>query len=184
MILAGQFAEAKDLLIPLVENDAVDLASINSNLATILFFEHDFSAAAELYLDAIEKEPEDPVYYRNLGDATWHLDGPGVADPIFQEAIRLAKRQLAINPDDSYALSSVMVSAASIGDMEAYQKARQKMIDSWGSDPQTQYDFAIAASRLGEMGVAQEHARNAYDLGYPVALLRADPDISATGVTF
>ena len=184
MILAGQFAEAKDLLIPLVENDAVDLASINSNLATILFFEHDFSAAAELYLDAIEKEPEDPVYYRNLGDATWHLDGPGVADPIFQEAIRLAKRQLAINPDDSYALSSVMVSAASIGDMEAYQKARQKMIDSWGSDPQTQYDFAVAASRLGEMGVAQEHARNAYDLGYPVALLRADPDISATGVTF
>jgi len=184
MILAGQFAEAKTLLISLVDNDAVDLASINSNLATILFFEHDFSAAAELYLDAIEKEPEDPVYYRNLGDATWHLDGPGVADPIFQEAIRLAKRQLAINPDDSYALSSVMVSAASIGDMEAYQKARQKMIDSWGSDPQTQYDFAIAASRLGEMGVAQEHARNAYDLGYPVALLRADPDITASGVTF
>jgi len=184
MILAGQFAQAKSLLIPLVENDAVDLASINSNLATILFFEHDFSAAAELYLDAIEKEPEDPVYYRNLGDATWHLDGPGVAEPIFQEAIRLAKRQLAINPDDSYALSSVMVSAASIGDMDAYQKTRQKMIDSWGSDPQTQYDFAIAASRLGEMGVAQEHARNAYELGYPVALLRADPDIAATGVTF
>jgi tetratricopeptide (TPR) repeat protein len=184
MILAGQFAEAKSLLIPLVENDSVDLASINSNLATILFFEHDFSAAAELYLDAIEKEPEDPIYYRNLGDATWHLDGPDAAEPIFQEAIRLAQRQLAINPDDSYALSSVMVSAASIGDMEPYQKTRQKMIDNWGSDPQTQYDFAIAASRLGEMGVAQEHARKAYKLGYPVALLRADPDITATGVTF
>ena len=184
MILAGQFAEAKSLLIPLVENDSADLASINSNLATILFFEHDYAAAAELYLDAIEKEPEDPIYYRNLGDATWHLDGPDAAEPIFQEAIRLAQRQLAINPDDSYALSSVMVSAASIGDMEPYQKTRQKMIDNWGSDPQTQYDFAIAASRLGEMGVAQEHARNAYELGYPVALLRADPDIAATGVTF
>lgn len=184
MILAGQFAEAKSLLIPLVENDSADLASINSNLATILFFEHDYAAAAELYLDAIEKEPEDPIYYRNLGDATWHLDGPDAAEPIFQEAIRLAQRQLAINPDDSYALSSVMVSAASIGDMEPYQKTRQKMIDNWGGDPQTQYDFAIAASRLGEMGVAQEHARNAYKLGYPVALLRADPDIAATGVTF
>lgn len=184
MILAGQFAEAKSLLIPLVENDSADLASINSNLATILFFEHDYAAAAELYLDAIEKEPEDPIYYRNLGDATWHLDGPDAAEPIFQEAIRLAQRQLAINPDDSYALSSVMVSAASIGDMEPYQRTRQKMIDNWGSDPQTQYDFAIAASRLGEMRVAQEYARNAYKLGYPVALLRADPDIAATGVTF
>jgi tetratricopeptide (TPR) repeat protein len=184
MILAGQFAEAKSLLMPLVENDSADLASINSNLATILFFEHDYAAAAELYLDAIEKEPEDPIYYRNLGDATWHLDGPDAAEPIFQEAIRLAQRQLAINPDDSYALSSVMVSAASIGDMEPYQRTRQKMIDNWGSDPQTQYDFAIAASRLGEMRVAQEYARNAYKLGYPVALLRADPDIAATGVTF
>ena len=77
-----------------------------------------------------------------------------------------------------------MVSAASIGDMEPYQRTRQKMIDNWGSDPQTQYDFAIAASRLGEMRVAQEYARNAYKLGYPVALLRADPDIAATGVTF
>ncbi|MBT8048308.1 MAG: tetratricopeptide repeat protein [Xanthomonadales bacterium] len=184
MILAGQFAEAKALLIPLVENDSVDLGSVNSNLATILFFEGDFAGAAELYLGAIEKEPEDPLYYRNLGDAVWHMDSPEEAQLTFLEAIRLADRQLAINPDDSYALSSVLVSAASVGDVERYERARQKMIEKWESDPQTQYDFAIAASRLGEMEMAQDHARQAFELGYPVAFLRADPDIAASGATF
>lgn len=184
MILAGQFEEAKALLLPLVENDEADLASINSNLATILFFEGDFAGAAELYLDAIEKEPEDPVYYRNLGDALWHGVSPEQAEPTFVEAIHLARRQLAINPDDSYALSSLMVSAASIGDVDAYLRAKKKMVEEWASDPQTQYDFAIAASRLGELEAAQDHARQAYELGYPVAFLRADPDITASGANF
>jgi tetratricopeptide (TPR) repeat protein len=184
MILAGQFAEAKSLLMPLVEGDAAQLASINSNLATILFFERDYAGAAELYLGAIEKEPEDPIYYRNLGDAVWHMDGPQEAEPIFLESIRLAKRQLAINPDDAYALSTVMIAGASVGDIETFERARQKMFDKWATDPQTQYDFAISSSRLGEMTDAQEHARTALELGYPVALLKADPDIAASGATF
>jgi len=184
MMLAGQFAEAKALLLPLVEDDGADLGSINSNLATILFFEGDFDGAAGLYLDAIELEPEDPLYYRNLGDAIWHGASPEEAEPTFVEAVRLAKRQLSINPDDSYALSSLMVSAASLGDVDAYLRAKKKLAEKWGSDPQTQYDFAIAASRLGEMEVAQNHARQAYELGYPVAFLRADPDIAASGANF
>jgi tetratricopeptide (TPR) repeat protein len=184
MILAGQFAEAKEILMPLAGSDEVEPASINSNLATILFFEHDFDGAAELYLGAIEKEPEDPVYYRNLGDALWHLDGPEEAAPIFLEAISLAKRQLAINPDDSYALSTLMVAGASIGDIETYENAKSKMLKDWAGDPQTQYDFAITASRLGELESSREYALKALELGYPVAFLEADPDIAATGVNF
>ena len=180
MILAGQFAEAKALLTPLVESGEVELGSINSNLATILFFEHDFAGAAALYLDAIEREPEDPVYYRNLGDALWHLDGAQEAEPVFLEAIHLAKRQLAINPDDIYAQSTMMVATASVGDTETYQRFRQKMLENWATDPQTQYDFAIAAARMGETEIAREHAQQARELGYPVALLQADPDISPT----
>jgi tetratricopeptide (TPR) repeat protein len=184
MILAGQFAEAKAILIPIVSSDEVELGSINNNLATIMFFEHDFAGAAELYLGAIEMEPEDPVYYRNLGDAIWHLDGPEEALPIFLEAILLAERQLAINPDDSYSLSTMMVAGASVGEIEIYDRARQKLLEDWASDPQTQYDFAISASRLGEMDASREYARAAYEMGYPLALLDADPDILASGATF
>jgi tetratricopeptide (TPR) repeat protein len=184
MILAGQFAEAKEILVPLVDSDEVEMGSINSNLATIMFFEGDYAGAAELYQDAIVLEPEDPIYYRNLGDAIWHLEGPDQAEPIFLESIRLARRQLAINPDDSYALSTLMVASASVGDLETYEKTRQKVLDQWAGDPQSQYDFAVSASRLGDMSATRESAQKAYELGYPVALLEADPDISAAGASF
>jgi serine/threonine-protein kinase len=167
-----------------VESNEVDLASINSNLATILFFEGDYAGAAELYLDAIEKEPEDPVYYRNLGDALWHLDGAVGAESTFRDAIRVAKPQLAINPDDYYAQSTMMVAGASVGDIETYEKNKQKLLEKWAGDPQSQYDFAVASSRLGEMDDCREYARKAHELGYPVALLEADPDISVAGTRF
>ncbi|MBT8057977.1 MAG: tetratricopeptide repeat protein [Gammaproteobacteria bacterium] len=184
MILAGQFAEAKAVLIPLVESENVELGSINNNLATILFFEGDYAGAAELYRGAIDLEPEDPVYYRNLGDATWHLEGPEQAEPVFIEAIRLTRRQLAINPDDSYALSTLMVASASVGDLETYEETRQKVLDESARDPQSHYDIAVSSSRLGDMDYCRESARKAYELGYPVALLEADPDISASGVSY
>ena len=98
--------------------------------------------------------------------------------------MRLAKRQLEINPDDSYSLSTMMIAAASVGDMETYQTVKRKMLEEWASDPQVQYDFAISASRLGEMEAGREYARNALELGYPVAFLNSDPDISLTGVEF
>lgn len=182
MILAGHFDEAKTLLMSEVESGEVELGSINSNLATILFFEGDYAGAAELYRDAIENGPEDSIYHRNQGDAIWHLEGPQSAKPIFEEAIHLAKRQLAINPDDIYATSTLLVAGASTGDRESYQRAKQKSLEMWAGDPQVHYDLAVSASRLGDMSAARASARQARDLGYPPALLRADPDISASGV--
>lgn len=100
------------------------------------------------------------------------------------EAVRLAKRQLAINPDEVYALSTMLVAGASAGDLESYRRAKDRTLEMWSGDPQAHYDIAVAASRLGEMAAASDAARQALDLGYPVALLRADPDISASGVEF
>ncbi len=184
MILAGRFAEAREILVPLVDSEKVGLGSINSNLATIMFFEGDYAGAAELYRDAIVIEPEDPIYHRNLGDATWHLEGPERAGPVFLESIRLARRQLAINPDDSYALSTLMVASASVGDLETYERTRRKVLELHAEDPQSWYDIAVSSSRLGDMQGARESAQKAYEMGYPVALLQADPDIWASGARF
>ena len=37
---------------------------------------------------------------------------------------------------------------------------------------------------VGDMNATRESAQKAYELGYPVALLEADPDISAAGASF
>ena len=184
LILAGMFGEAKSLLMAMLENSPPKIGDIHGNLATILFFEGDYSGAAELYRAAVDREPEDAMAHRNLGDAIWHLDGRDVAEPIFRKAIELAERQLDINPNHYYATEILMVGFGSVGDMANFQICKNSVLKMHGSDPQSQYDIAVAASRLGEMEIARVHAEKARELGYPVALLKADPDISASGASF
>lgn len=184
LILAGMFGEAKSLLLEELKNDSSRSGTIESNLATIMFFEGDYAGAAELYRAAIDREPEDSYLYRNLGDAIWHLDGKEAAEPIFSNAIRLAQRRLDINPDDESGLSTLMVAYGSIGDSVRFERFKNRVLEVTVADPQNQYDIAVAASRLGNMETARLHAEKARKLGYPVALLRADPDIAASAASF
>jgi len=184
LILAGMFSEAKSLLMEMLQNESPMMGDLYSNLATILFFEGDYAGAAEIYRDAVGRAPEDPVLTRNLGDAMWHLDGKDAAESIFGDAIRLAERQLDINPDDYYALSTLLVAYASIGDSDRFQSFKNRVLEVSATDPQAHYSVAVSASRLEDMETAKLHAQRARDLGYPVAILRADPDIAASGASF
>ena len=184
LILAGMFDEAKSLLLEMLEDEFRKRGTIESNLATVLFFEGDYAGAAELYRAALDREPEDSYLYRNLADAIWHLDGKESAQPIFSNAIRLAERRLNINPDDVRGLSTLMVAYGSIGDSVRFESFKNRVLEVSETNPQVQYDIAVAASRLGAMETARFHAEKAHEFGYPVALLRADPDIAASGATF
>ena len=46
------------------------------------------------------------------------------------------------------------------------------------------YDAAVAYSRIGKPEIASKFVIKARELGYPQALLEADPDIRIVGVTF
>lgn len=184
LILAGMFSEAKSLLMEMLQNESQLRGDIYSNLAMILFFEGDYAGAAEIFRDAVNRAPEDPTFYRNLGDAIWHLDGKEAAEPIFRNAIRLAERQLDINPDNYHTLSTLLVACGSIGDSDCFQSYKNRVLEVSATNPQAQYDIAVSASRLEDMETAKLHAQRARELGYSVALLRADPDIAASGASF
>ena len=133
---------------------------------------------------AIDREPEDSLFYRNLGDAIWHLDGKDAAEPIFRSAIYLAKRQLEVNPNDHYVVGDLMVAYGSVGDSNHFRSTKDALLELNATDPQPHYEIAVAASRLGDMETARLHAKKAHELGYVVAWLRADPDIAASGASF
>ena len=59
-----------------------------------------------------------------------------------------------------------------------------RVVAERSGDPQALYDLAVAASRIGDMNAARDFAVQASDGGYPKALLVADPDIRASGVSF
>ena len=184
LMYAGMFSEAKSLSMAMLENVSGRDGDIESMLATILFFEGDYAAAAELYRAAIDREPEDSLFYRNLGDAIWHLDGKDAAEPIFRSAIDLAKRQLDVNPNDRYVVGDLMVAYGSVGDSNNFQNSMKTLLELNATDPQPHYEIAVSASRLGDIATARLHAEKAHEMGYPVAWLRADPDIAVSGASF
>jgi tetratricopeptide (TPR) repeat protein/TolB-like protein len=184
MVMAGRFAEARPLLEKAVERNSLMFGVDHNNLATVLFFEGDFERAEELYQRAVTTAPENAFYYRNLGDAVFYNRGREAAATVFASAIDLAKKQLAINPENYDAPTVLLVSYASIGDRESFAKWEEGFLATGPDDPQVLYDLAVATSRLGDMETSREYAREAVDAGYPVALLNADPDIRASGAAF
>jgi tetratricopeptide (TPR) repeat protein len=100
MVMAGRFAEARPLLEKAVKRNSLLFGTDHNNLATVLFFEGDFESAEQLYQLAVTTAPEDALYYRNLGDAVFHNRGRDAAATVFASAIDLARKQLAINPEN------------------------------------------------------------------------------------
>ena len=181
---AGMFSESKVLLMQMLEAESPNLGEINGRLAAVMFFEGDYSGAAKLFQDAVDSKPQSPLEHRNLGDAIWHSDGKKAAEPIYRKAIHLAEQVIGINPDEIYALSTLVIAYGSVGDFARFQIAKTRTLDLYATDPFTHYDIAVAASRLGDMETARLHSEKALNLGLPVAWLRADPDIVATGASF
>ncbi|MDH3334932.1 MAG: tetratricopeptide repeat protein, partial [Gammaproteobacteria bacterium] len=171
MVMAGRFAEARPLLEKAVERNSLMFGVDHNNLATVLFFEGDFERAEELYQRAVTTAPENAFYYRNLGDAVFYNRGREAAATVFTSAIDLAKKQLAINPENYDAPSVLLVSYASIGDRESFAKWEEGFLATGPDDPQVLYDLAVATSRLGDMETSRAYAREAVDAGYPVAFL-------------
>jgi tetratricopeptide (TPR) repeat protein/TolB-like protein len=172
------------LLEKAVKRNSLLFGTDHNNLATVLFFEGDFESAEQLYQLAVTTAPEDALYYRNLGDAVFHNRGRDAAATVFASAIDLARKQLAINPENYDARSVLLVSYASIGDRESFAKWEEGFLATGYEDPQALYDLAVATSRLGDMEASRAHARKAVDAGYPVVFMNADPDIRASGASF
>lgn len=177
LLLAGNFSESKTLLLEMLQTNSPRSGSIKSNLATVYFFEGDFADAAQLYQEALNKEPENALYARNLADAVWHNEGSEPALVMFKNVIELSKKHLQINPNNAEVLSCIMVAYASLGNLEDFKTSLNSLLRISGEDPQAYYDAAVAYARLGDRALSSQNALKAKDLGYPPALIFADPDI-------
>ncbi len=177
LILAGHFAEAKESLMGMLEAGSPRVGNIHSNLATVYFFEGDFRAAANLYELALAREPESVVISRNLADTLWHMSGPEEARVQFEQVVELAQRHLRINPDDSTVLSCLLVAYGSLGDSAHVASTLQTVLLLDAADSQIHYDAAVAFARLQNRELSSAHIDKAIELGYPLALIEADPDL-------
>ena len=91
-----------------------------SNLGTLYFQLGRYADAVSMYEQAVARSPG-PNYamFGNLADAYRQASGlQAKAPPAYQRAIELAEQQLAINPNNAAALSSVAVYRAKLGEKD------------------------------------------------------------------
>ncbi len=149
-----------------------------SNLATSLYFLGRFDEALTLYHKAVELAPDRFEIWGNLGDAYRHSEhGVEMAEPMYANAIKLAKKRLEINESDAETLSYVGHYHASIGQRaEALSYIDRAMALAPGSI-YVNYNCATALAALGEPEQAVEALERALQAGYPLHIVLADANL-------
>jgi TolB-like protein/Flp pilus assembly protein TadD len=152
-----------------------------SNVASSLFLQGRFKEALPLYHKAVELAPEDFELWGNLGDTYRHAEGMGdvseLSESMYVNAIKLAKRQLRINPADADILALIGHYYAGIGARKEALDYIQKGTDLGADDMYVSFSAATAYAALGDTDRALEAVERALRAGYPPHVARADANL-------
>jgi len=151
--MAGDLDAAIDDWSQSLELDA-DAGAL-SNLGAAQFFKRNFAEAGRLYERALAMKPNSHAFAGNAGEAYFFAGDDRYAE-FYEQAIELADRQLAINPDDAEVLSSKACYYAALGDAESADAAINRAIELNGRDVYTWYDAARVFVRLNRRDEAAD----------------------------
>jgi serine/threonine-protein kinase len=173
LMMTGQFAAALD---PLTESLRIHKDSqYLSNLGIIYYYLGEYDRAAEMHREAIDMMPDASFLWVNLGDALRFSSQSGAAREAYENAIEKAATILAIDPHDPISLLMQAWSLASIGEIEAAKTSIETALRVAPEDPYAHYYDGLLKIELEETVEAIDALEVAVDLGYPVAMLKADP---------
>ena len=175
LLIRGDFTEASEQL-----KASIDIrpnARAYSNAASALYYAGDYAGSIDMYRKAVELMPKYHVLYGNLGDAcrvSRSCDNPA---QYYEEALRLVGTQLEVNPDDAENLSRKGVYLAHLGKIEEAEIALGDALALGNDNLNVIWDAAVVMRVAGEIARSEAYIEQARELGYPVAMLEADPDI-------
>ena len=123
--------------------------------------------------------PDAYVSWGALADAYRFMPGEeDNARAAYEEAIRLAKQQLVINPTDWGNVARVGLYYAYMGKVEQSAAEFEKLPDR-ASDTRVYFFVARARLEMGDVDGALDGLRKLIESGWSPKLLSADPDFAA-----
>jgi len=174
----GEFAAANDYFQRALKL-APDNADLYSNLGTVSFFQGRFEEAAKYCLKAIEVNPEKYQYWGNLADAYRMMPADsGKATQNYRQAIRLALRELEVNPTDNDALSSLALYYARTNDETRAQQYLQNALKEKPEDVGVLLDACLVYLDAGDFEKALTWLDKTVKAGYPKEQLVANPELA------
>ena len=174
-ILQGKYADA----IPLLQRslEIRKTADATSNLGTAYFQLHRYTEAARAFEQSTQLDPQNYIFWGNLGDAYYWAPGErGAASAAYGKGISLGKEKLHVNPRDAEVLSSLAMYHAMRGERKAALNNVDASLRLKPKNPDLLFNGGIAYVQLGDTQRALDVLEKAVAAGISPATLRDTPN--------
>jgi Flp pilus assembly protein TadD len=123
--------------------------------------------------------PKRQIYWVNLGDACrWVPGADSKAAKAYDEAIRLGKSDLQLNPTDSGARARLAACLAKRGDTRSAGREIAKAVLDNPTDIYVLYNAGVVANAAGDRQSAVQYLKRAVKQGYSQDEIERDPEFS------
>ncbi|RFF26988.1 MULTISPECIES: tetratricopeptide repeat protein [unclassified Wenzhouxiangella] len=176
LVHLGEYLKGADAIRQSIELRPTDRAY--SNAGVNYFFAGNYSEAEAMFEEAIAMNPSNFLYHGSLGDVIAIQEGrSSEAKAHYEEAIRLARERLEVNPNDHSTLARIALYLARIGRIDEAREELRNLSELEQLDYDAELSIGMTEFFLGNKTEAIEHFQRAIDLGYPRDLLEADPNL-------
>lgn len=154
-----------------------------SNLGNALFIRGDYTGAADAFQNAVSPtkgSPDSYLDWANLGDTLLWLPGrEQEAKRAYQKGRELLARLLDRAPDNVVLVSRMGLYAARVGDAKETARLMKHAVALAPNDANVMFRAGLAFELLGMRSEALDFINGARHLGYPSALIAAEPALLA-----
>ena len=156
-----------------------DATAAYSNLGTAYYQLGKLEQSRAAYVRAIGIDPGDPLKHRNLADLDRRVGDEVTARREYAEALRLARKRLAVNPRDARSLALIAVVEAKLGDARAAQRHAAEALALSPSSSDIMYKTAVVHALTGHTEEALAALERALAMGFRAWEARVDEDLSS-----
>ncbi len=176
-MLSGNFAEATSAFERSLSIQ--DTPRTHTNLGMLYYYLGEFPRAIEALEKSTDMNPNDYLAWSNLGDVLLFSNEPERASQAFATAEQLGENRLEVNSRDVKTLVDLAWIKAMLGNLGNAQDliARARQIES--GDPYVDYIDGLILVQLGDHATAISRLEAAVEMGYPLALMAAEPHLWA-----
>jgi tetratricopeptide (TPR) repeat protein/TolB-like protein/predicted Ser/Thr protein kinase len=173
-IAQGRYAEA----IQACERSAAirPTALAYGNLGNAYFGRRRFAEAGQAYDKAARMEPQEYLWWGNLGDARYSAPGQRAsATKAYEQAVSVAQEDLRVNPRDARALGYLAYYHAMLDNKQAALSSIRQALTLAPNDPELRFNAALTHNKLGQINQALEWLEKALAAGINPATVRDHP---------
>ena len=173
LMMSGRFDAALDAIQSALQIE--ERPSHRSNLATIYYYLGEYDRSVEIHTQTTAAMPHAHYAWLNLGDSLRFSSQPDHASDAYRKAADVSMKLLEVDPDDAVDLMVMAWASASLGNLEEATRLINRAVGVAPDNPYVRYYDGLIKHEGGDAEAAINALRLAVEMGYPVAMLGADP---------